>query len=117
ELERLTLDKDTAHYKAKVANDYADLIYNGLWFSPLRIALNAFVLETQKVVTGAVKLKLYKGSVEVAGRTSPHSLYDTKLATYTEEDQFDQKASAGFIKIYGLPVKTFYQVNKKLKNM
>ncbi|MBP8976427.1 MAG: argininosuccinate synthase, partial [Bacteroidetes bacterium] len=87
ELERLTLDKDTAHYKAKVANDYADLIYNGLWFSPLRIALNAFVLETQKVVTGAVKLKLYKGSVEVAGRTSPHSLYDTKLATYTEEDQ------------------------------
>ena len=116
ELERLTLDKDTAHYKAKVANDYADLIYNGLWFSPLRIALNAFVLETQKVVTGAVKLKLYKGSVEVAGRTSPHSLYDTKLATYTEEDQFDQKASAGFIKIYGLPVKTFYQVNKKLKS-
>jgi len=113
ELERLTLDKDTAHYKAKIANDYADLVYNGLWFSPLRIALNAFVRETQKVVTGSVKLKLYKGSVEIAGRTSPHSLYDTKLATYTEEDQFDQKASAGFIKIYGLPVKTFYQVNKK----
>lgn len=116
ELERLTLDKDTAHYKAKVAQDYADLVYNGLWFTPLRAALDAFVQETQKVVTGSVKLKLYKGSIEIAGRTSPYSLYDTKLATYTEEDQFDHRASAGFIKIYGLPVKTFYQVNKKLRS-
>jgi len=114
ELERLVLDKDTAHYKAKLAMDYADLIYNGLWFTPLRSAIDAFVLDTQQVVSGLVKVKLYKGSVDIAGRTSPSSLYDTQLATYTEEDSFDHKASIGFIKIYGLPVKTFYQVNKGL---
>lgn len=112
ELERLTLDKEVSHYKAKISHDYADLIYNGLWFTPLKKSLDAFVNETQKTVNGSVKVKLYKGSIEVAGRTSPNSLYDTKLATYTQEDQFDHKASVGFIKIYGLPVKTFYQVNK-----
>jgi argininosuccinate synthase len=114
ELERLVLDKDTSHFKAKLASDYADMIYNGLWFTPLRAAMDAFVNETQKVATGLVKLKLYKGNIEIAGRTSPYSLYDTKLATYTEEDSFDHKASEGFIKIYGLPVKTFYSVNKHL---
>jgi argininosuccinate synthase len=114
ELERLVLDKDTSHFKAKLANDYADMIYNGLWFTPLRNAMDAFVNETQKVVTGMVKVKLYKGNVDIAGRTSPYSLYDTKLATYTEEDQFDHKSSVGFIQIYSLPVKTFYQVNKGL---
>ncbi|MBN1399148.1 MAG: argininosuccinate synthase [Bacteroidetes bacterium] len=114
ELERLVLDKDTSHYKSKLAADYADMIYNGLWFTPLRSALDAFVNETQKVVTGLVKLKLYKGGIEIAGRKSPYSLYDTKLATYTEEDSFDHKASEGFIKIYGLPVKTFYSVNKNM---
>jgi argininosuccinate synthase len=114
ELERLVLDKDTSHFKAKLAADYADMIYNGLWFTPLRAAMDAFVNETQKVVTGLVKVKLYKGNIEIAGRTSPYSLYDTKLATYTEEDSFDHKASEGFIKIYGLPVKTFYSVNKQL---
>jgi len=113
ELERLTLEKEVAHYKAKIAHDYADLIYNGLWFSPLRCALDAFVNETQKVVNGLVRVKLYKGNVEIAGRTSPNSLYDTKLATYTDEDQFNHKASDGFITIYSLPVKTFYQVNKE----
>ncbi len=111
ELERLTLDKEVAHYKAKVAHDYANLIYNGLWFSPLRIALDAFVNETQKTVNGLVKVKLFKGSVDVAGRTSPNSLYDIKLATYTKDDQFDHKASEGFIKIFSLPMKTFYRVN------
>jgi argininosuccinate synthase len=114
ELERLVLDKDTSHFKAKLAADYADMIYNGLWFTPLRAAMNAFVNETQKVVSGLVKVKLYKGNLDIAGRTSPSSLYDTKLATYTEEDSFDHKASEGFIKIYGLPVKTFYSVNKHL---
>ncbi len=113
ELERLTLEKDVAHYKAKIAHDYADLIYNGLWFSPLRCALDAFVNETQKVVNGLVKLKLYKGNIEIAGRTSPNSLYDLKLATYTDEDQFNHQAGEGFITIYSLPVKTFYQVNKE----
>ncbi|MBI3004007.1 MAG: argininosuccinate synthase [Ignavibacteriales bacterium] len=112
ELERLTLDREVSHYKAKISHDYADLIYNGLWFTPLRKSLDAFINETQKTVNGIVKVKLYKGTVEIAGRTSPNSLYDTKLATYTVEDQFDHKASVGFIKIFGLPVKTFYQVNK-----
>ena len=111
ELERLTLDKEVAHYKAKIAHDYATMIYNGLWFTPLRASLDAFVNETQKTVNGLVKVKLYKGNVDVAGRTSPNSLYDTKLATYTEEDTFDHKASAGYIKIFSLPAKTFYQVN------
>ncbi len=111
ELERLTLDKDTMHYKAKLSHDYADLIYNGLWYSPLRFALDAFVHETQKVVRGTVALKLYKGNVELLGRWSPNSLYDTRLATYTEEDTFDHKASIGFIKIYSLPLKTYYRIN------
>lgn len=112
ELERLTLEKEVMHFKAKMAQDYANLIYNGLWFSPLRSALDAFIHETQKVVNGTVRLKLYKGNIDISGRTSPNSLYDTKLATYTIEDQFDHKASEGFIKIYSLPIKTFYRVNK-----
>lgn len=116
ELERLTLDKDVYHYKAKVSHDYADLIYNGLWFSPLKKALDGFINETQKSVSGIVRVKLYKGTVDIAGRSSPNSLYDTKLATYTEEDQFDHKASEGFIKIYSLPVKTFYRVNAHSKS-
>ncbi|MEX0602042.1 MAG: argininosuccinate synthase, partial [Bacteroidota bacterium] len=112
ELERLTLEKEVMHYKAKIAHDYANIIYNGLWFSPLRESIDAFVNETQKVVNGLVRVKLYKGNVEIAGRTSPNSLYDTTLATYTDEDSFDHKASEGFIKIYSLPLKTYYQVNR-----
>jgi argininosuccinate synthase len=112
ELERLTLDKEVAHYKAKIANDYADLIYNGLWFSPLKKALDGFVNETQRNVTGMVKVRMYKGNLSVGGRTSPYSLYDTKLATYTAEDTFDHKSAVGFISIYGLPLKTFHRVNK-----
>ena len=111
ELERLTLDKEVTHYKAKIAQDYATMIYNGLWFTPLRSALDAFVNETQKVVNGIVKVKLYKGNVDIAGRSSPNSLYNTKLATYTQEDTFDHKASEGYIKIFSLPSKTFYQIN------
>ena len=111
ELERLTLDKEVMHYKAKMAHDYATLVYNGLWFTPLRGAYDAFINETQKVVNGLVKVKLYKGNVDIAGRTSPNSLYDTGLATYTVEDKFDHKASEGFIKIFSLPIKTFYRVN------
>jgi argininosuccinate synthase len=113
ELERLTLDKEVTHYKAKIAQDYANLIYNGLWFTPLRAALEAFVNVTQKTVNGLVKIKLYKGNIDIAGRSSANSLYDTKLATYTEEDTFDHKASEGFIKIFSLPAKTFYQVNPR----
>jgi argininosuccinate synthase len=110
ELERLTLDKSVFHMKNQLAAEYANLVYNGLWFTPLKKALDAFVDETQKSVTGSVSVKLYKGNVSVAARSSQFSLYNAKLATYTSEDTFDHKASEGFIKIYGLPVKTFHQV-------
>ena len=111
ELERLTLDRSVFHMKHQLAAEYANLVYNGLWFTPLRTALDAFVNETQKPVSGLVRLKLYRGSVMISGRSSAHSLYNTQLATYTEEDTFDHQASKGFITIYGLPVKTFNQVN------
>jgi argininosuccinate synthase len=111
ELERLVLDKETMHYKAKISADYADLVYNGLWFSPLRTALDGFIDATQHVVNGSVTLKLYKGNITVAARWSPNSLYDTSLATYTDEDAFDHSASEGFIKIYSLPLKTYHRVN------
>jgi argininosuccinate synthase len=111
ELERLTLDKAVFHMKNQLAAEYANLVYNGLWFTPLRSALDAFVNDTQKNVTGQVRVKLYRGSMTIAGRKSVHSLYNAKLATYTTEDTFDHKASEGFIKIFGLPVKTYNQVN------
>jgi len=113
ELERITLEKSVAHYKTLIAQEYSNLIYNGLWFSPLREAIQAFVDKTQEKVTGMVKLKLYKGNIIVSGRTSPYSLYDPELATYTAADQFDHKASEGFIKIYGLPYKTINRVMQK----
>ncbi len=113
ELERITLEKSVAHYKVKIAQEYSDLIYNGLWFTPLREALQAFIDKTQEKVTGLVKLKLYKGTIRISGRTSPYSLYDPELATYTAADQFDHTASEGFIKIYGLPYKTINRVNQK----
>ncbi|MFA5805302.1 MAG: argininosuccinate synthase [Melioribacteraceae bacterium] len=115
ELERLTLEKSVAHYKSLLAQEYSNLIYNGLWFSPLREALQAFVDKTQERVTGLVKVKLYKGTVRVSGRTSAYSLYDPALATYTAEDQFDHAASEGFIKIYGLPLKTYNRVTQKIE--
>ena len=114
ELERLTLEKSVAHYKTLVAQEYSNLIYNGLWFSPLREALQAFIDKTQERVTGMVKVKLYKGTVRVTGRSSAYSLYDPALATYTAEDQFDHTASEGFIKIYGLPLKIYNRVAQKV---
>jgi len=112
ELERLTLEKSVFQYKRNIGQDYANLIYNGTWFSPMRKALDAFVDETQKPVTGMVRIKLYKGSMTLLGRTSPNSLYNEALATYTEADTFDHKSAEGFIKIYGLGLKTFHEVNK-----
>jgi argininosuccinate synthase len=112
ELERLTLEKSVFQYKKNISQDYANIIYNGTWFSPMREALDAFVNETQKPVTGMVRLKLYKGNVTLLGRTSPNSLYNEALATYTEADTFDHKSAEGFIKIYGLGLKTFHEVNK-----
>ena len=112
ELERLTLDKAVFDLKGDLAQKYANLVYNGLWFSPLRNALDAFVDVTQRNVTGTVKVRLFKGNVVIAGRTSERSLYSPTLATYTKEDTFDHTASAGFIKIYGLPVKIYNEVNR-----
>ncbi len=116
ELERITLEKSVAHYKTLVTQEYSNLIYNGLWFSPLREALQAFIDKTQENVTGLVKLKLYKGNIIVSGRNSPFSLYDPLLATYTIADQFDHSASEGFIKIYGLPYKTINRVAQKAED-
>jgi len=106
ELERLTLDKETFRFKQITSLRYSELVYNGLWCSPLRRALDAFTSSVQKMVTGKVRVKLYKGSCEVVGRKSPYSLYDISLATYGEKDAFDRKSSAGFIDIWGLPIIT-----------
>ena len=103
-LETICLDRDTQHYKELVANRYAELVYFGQWFTPLREALAAFVSETQKTVTGDVKLKLYKGNIINAGVTSPYSLYSEEIATFNEDHVYDQKDSAGFINLFGLPI-------------
>ena len=109
-LEQMTLSRDQLRFKQKVAQEYADLIYNGLWFSALRQDLAAYVQSTQRHVSGTVRVKLLKGKSALVGRKSPKSLYSYSLATYDEEDQFDQSAAEGFIQIYGLPVKTQAQV-------
>ena len=104
-LEELTLDRDTYHYKQNVALRFAELVYFGQWYTPLRKALSAFVDSTQEQVTGDVKLKLYKGNIIDAGVTSPYSLYDEDIATFDEDEVYDQKDSAGFINHFGLPIK------------
>ncbi|MDY4031705.1 MAG: argininosuccinate synthase [Pyramidobacter sp.] len=104
QLEMITVDKDTLHVKQKLAVDFADLIYNGKWYTPLQEALTAFADEANKYVTGTVKLKLYKGNIIPAGTTSPYSLYSEKLVTFGESD-YDQAQAAGFINLWGLPVK------------
>ncbi len=106
ELERITLDKWTTHAKAKISQDYAELVYNGLWFSPLRKALDAFVDETQTRVNGTVVVEMYKGNLRILSRTSPNSLYDKALASYTAEDTFDHTSGEGFSKIFSLPLRT-----------
>lgn len=113
-LETITLDKMTAHKKAELAITYAELVYNGLWFSPLREALAAFVDKTQETVTGSVKLKLYKGNIIKAGIESPYSLYSEAIATFGESD-YNQKDAEGFINLYGLPTKVNAMVHEKNK--
>ena len=104
-LETICLDKETQHYKAGLAQKYADLVYNGQWFTPLREAMDAFVDKTQETCTGEVKLKLYKGNIINAGVTSPYTLYSEDFASFGEDDVYDQKDSAGFINLFGLPIK------------
>ena len=113
ELEALCLDREVAHYKQHVALKYAEIVYYGLWFTPLREALDAFVETTQQTVTGAVKLALYKGNVAIASRKSEHSLYRTDLAGFTMGDSYDQKDAAGFIRILGLPARTKALLERK----
>jgi argininosuccinate synthase len=105
ELESICLDRETLHYKDVVAQRYAELVYYGQWFTPLRTALQAFIDQTQLHVTGSVRLKLYKGNVIVAGRTSPYSLYREDFATFGKEDVYDQSDAEGFITLFGLPMK------------
>lgn len=106
DLEYLCLDRDTFHYKELVAKRYAELVYFGQWFSPLREALAAFVDETQKTVTGTVRLKLYKGNCTIAGTKSPYSIYDTDIASFTmDEELYNHKDAEGFINCFGLPLK------------
>ena len=113
-LEEICLDRDTYHYKQGVALRFAELVYYGQWFTPLREALSAFVDSTQETVTGDVKLKLYKGNIIDAGVTSPYSLYDEEIATFDEDEVYNQADSAGFINLFGLPIKV--QAMKKAKN-
>lgn len=112
-LETLALDKETAHYKALVAQKFAELVYNGQWFTPLRQALSAFVDSTQQTVTGTVKLKLYKGNLSVAGVTSPYSLYSEEIATFGAEEVYNQKDADGFINLFGLPITVQALLNEK----
>ena len=112
-LESITLDRDTQHYKELVAAKFAELVYYGQWFTPLREALSAFVDSTQQTVTGQVKLKLYKGNIIPAGITSPYSLYDENIATFSEDHVYNQADSAGFINLFGLPVKVYAQMKQK----
>lgn len=104
-LETITLDKETARVKQYLSIKFADIVYNGQWFTPLREAMSAFVTETQKTVTGDVKLKLYKGNMINAGVTSPYTLYDEEVATFDEDNVYNQADSAGFINLFGLPIK------------
>jgi len=115
-LESLTLSRAQLRFKQNVAQEYAELIYNGLWFTAQRDDLAAYVESTQRFVTGTVRLKLFKGKCNAVGRKSPYSLYSHGLATYDKGDRFDQSASAGFIHIWGLPVRTQAQAQPERKD-
>jgi argininosuccinate synthase len=115
-LETITLDRDTLHYKQMVAGRYGELVYFGQWFTPLRQALDAFIDKTQERVTGTVKLKLFKGTIQAIGRKSPFSLYQEKLATFGADQVYNQKDAEGFINLFGLPLKVQASLEQNLKN-
>jgi argininosuccinate synthase len=114
ELEALCLERDVTHFKQPIGLKYAELVYFGFWFAPLREALDAFVENTQKNVTGSITLALYKGNVSVVSRKSEHSLYRTDLSSFTMGDSYDQKDAAGFIRILGLPSRSRAQARKEV---
>ncbi len=113
-LEELTLDRDTAHFKEHIAIKFAELVYDGKWYTPLREALSSFVDSTQETVTGTVTLKLFKGKISPAGMTSPYSLYDEDIATFGADEVYNQKDSAGFINLFGLPLKVRAKMLEKV---
>ena len=115
ELEYLTLDRATQHYKETMAVRYAELVYDGCWYTPLREAMAAFVDSTQETVTGTVRLKLYKGNCLPAGCKSPYSLYSEEFATFGEDEVYNQKDSEGFINLFGLPLKVRALMMENLK--
>ena len=115
-LEELCLDRDTFHYKQQIGLKFAELVYYGQWFTPLREALSAFVDSTQQTVTGDVKLKLYKGNIIDAGVTSPYSLYDPEIATFDEDEVYNQADANGFINLFGLPTKVYAHMKAKTEN-
>ena len=115
-LEELCLDRDTFHYKQQIGLKFAELVYYGQWFTPLREALSAFVDSTQQTVTGDVKLKLYKGNIIDAGVTSPYSLYDPEIATFDEDEVYNQADADGFINLFGLPIKVYAHMKAKAEN-
>jgi argininosuccinate synthase len=109
DLESLTLTADVSHYKRGIEETYTQIVYNGLWYSPLKTAIDAFIQKTQERVSGTVRLKLFKGNATTVGRWSDNSLYTPDLATYGAEDQFDHKAAEGFIYVWGLPTRIWAQ--------
>ena len=113
-LEDLCLEREVLHYKLGIEQKWAALVYNGMWFSPLKEALDGFIETTQKLVTGDVRLRFFKGSCAPVGRRSPYSLYDYNLATYDEADSFDHKAAKGFIDLHGLPTKVWARQRRKV---
>lgn len=113
-LEDLCLEREVLHYKLGIEQKWAELVYNGMWFSPLKEALDGFIDTTQQLVTGDVRLRFYRGSCVTVGRRSPYSLYDYNLATYDEADSFDHKAAKGFIDLHGLPVKVWARQRRKV---
>jgi len=115
ELEFLTLPREVSQFKSLIDQQMAKIIYEGLWYSPLKNALDAFVDETQKVVSGKIRVKLFKGNHTVVGRTSANSLYNEELATYLKGDMFDHNAAVGFIKLWGLPTKVYAEVHQEEK--
>ena len=115
ELEALTLDRNMAHYKQKLALDYAEMVYNGLWFTPLRESLDAFFAEASRAVTGEVALRLYKGTLEPVSRKSPYSLYSLNIASFTMGAEYDQKDARGFINLIGLPIQVRAALASKAK--
>jgi len=116
-LEELTLERDLSHYKLTLEQEWSRLVYSGMWYSPLKSAIDAFMTQTQHYVTGEVRLSLYRGNCVAVGRTSPYSLYSYDLATYEAADQFNHKAAKGFMEIYSLPIKVWSEVQVGLHNL